>query len=229
VGELDQVIVNLVDGFRSSYQTTKVLWLVASEYVIVPVSHVSFPNRILRQAGLLQVRDDKEREQLDLAESRAWCLVDHQFSHVFVRDADPDTIAHVCQLFEGADGIAQVMVGDERTQYGLDHARSGEVILVSTPNSWQAYYWWLDDSRAPVFAGTVDIHRKPGYDPVELHFDPATKSIPLDATRIKGSHGAPATTAAQQGVFLASQPGTFDVDEMSDTDVAGTILRQFGA
>ena len=74
--------------------------------------------------------------------------------------------------------------------------------LISTPNSWQAYYWWIDDARAPKFARTVDIHRKPGYDPVELHFDIATKSIPLDATLVKGSHGAPARDASQRGVLL---------------------------
>ena len=93
--------------------------------------------------------------------------------------------------FAAATGIAEVLVGDERGKYDLNHPRAGEVILVSTPNSWQAYYWWLDDARAPKFARTVDIHRKPGYDPVEMHLDMATKIIPLDATLVKGSHGAP--------------------------------------
>ncbi len=107
--------------------------------------------------------------------------------------------------FAGIEGIAEVLVGDELERYGLDHPRSGEIVLVSRPDSWQAYYWWLDDARAPAFARTVDIHRKPGYDPVELFFDPATKSIPRDATLVKGSHGLPLRGAAQRGVLVASQ------------------------
>ena len=87
--------------------------------------------------------------------------------------------------FRGQQGIAEVFVGTQRGRYHLEHPRSGEVILISSPQSWQAYYWWLSDDRAPAFARTVDIHRKPGYDPVELFFDPATKSIPLDATLVE--------------------------------------------
>ena len=111
-----------------------------------------------------------------------------------MRDNEPNIIAQVIQLFDGVDGMQMVLAGDERQYVNLDHARSGDVILVSTPNSWQAYYWWLDDDKAPTWARTVDIHRKPGYDPVELFFDPATRSIPLDATLVRGSHGAPAVT-----------------------------------
>jgi hypothetical protein len=228
LGELDEQIGKLVSGFRAAYASAPSLWLVATEYVIMPVDHVTYPNRVLRQAGLLQVRTQDDGEHLDLAASRAWCLVDHQLAHVFVRDADRQVISQVKTLFDQTEGIAQVLAGDERKKVSLDHPRSGEVILVSTPHSWQAYYWWLDDARAPAFARTVDIHRKPGYDPVELCFDPATRSIPLDASLIKGSHGAPATSAAQRGVLLASEPGVFDFDQLADTDVAEIVLRQFG-
>jgi hypothetical protein len=86
----------------------------------------------------------------------------------------------------------------------------------------------LDDARAPRFARTVDIHRKPGYDPVELHVDPATRSIPLDARLVRGSHGAPAVTEAQRGVLLSSQRGTFIERPLADTDVCELVLRQFG-
>ena len=102
-----------------------------------------------------------------------------------------------------------MLVGAQRGRYDLEHPRSGEVILISTPRSWQAYYWWLSDDRAPPFARTVDIHRKPGYDPVELFFDPATKSIPLDAALVKGSHGVPAVDRSQRSVLLASEPMLF--------------------
>ena len=227
VAELDQLLGRLQDGLHSAYRQSPPVWLVASEYTIVPVDHVSYPNRTLRAAGLLSVRDDGQGEMIDLAASRAWALVDHQFSHVFVRDADAATIQHVGDLFSNADGIAEVLCGDDRARRAMDHERSGEVILISTADSWQAYYYWLDDSRAPAFARTVDIHRKPGYDPVELHFDPATRSIPLDARLVKGSHGAPATTDAQCGVLLCSAPGVLARDRYADTDLAGLVLSEF--
>jgi len=226
--ELDDVIASLVSNFTTAYADQELTWMVASEYVITPVDHVTYPNRMLRSAELLNVRDEDDGEHLDVANSPAWALVDHQFSHVFVKDADPHVVQQVAELFEGQPGISEVLVGDNRQKYGLDHERSGEVVLISTANSWQAYYWWEDDARAPGFARTVDIHRKPGYDPVEMHFDRATKSIPLDATLVKGSHGAPANTPAQQGILLVSQKGVLNGDRLSDTDVAGLVLRQFG-
>jgi hypothetical protein len=228
VKELDEVLGKLFEEGNAAFGGKQPLWLIASEYVITPVDHVTYPNRTLREAGLLTVKDDGEGELIDFASTPAWALVDHQFSHVFVKDADPATNDKVAKLFRGQPGIAEVLVGDERAKYGINHERSGEIILVSTPNSWQAYYYWLDDAKAPKFARTVDIHRKPGYDPVELHFDFATKSIPLDATLVKGSHGAPVTTEEQRGVLLASQRGVFVEQPMADTDVADLVLRQFG-
>jgi hypothetical protein len=225
--ELDEVLGQLIDGFGAAYAPFEPTWIAASEYVIVPVDHVTYPNRVLRQAGLLQVRQQEDGEHLDLQASQAWALVDHQFSHVFVQDSDARVLAQVADLFRGQEGIEQVLVGPDRAEYGLDHPRSGEVILVSTANSWQAYYWWLDDARAPGFARTVDIHRKPGYDPVELHFDPATRSIPLDATLVRGSHGAPVRSDAQRGVILASAPGVLPDAPIKDLDVAALVLQQF--
>ena len=223
--ELDAVIGRLIDGFVAAYGN-ELVWLAASEYVITPVDHVTYPNRLLREAGLLSVRDAEDGEHLDLVNSRAWALVDHQFSHVFVKDARPDVIDKAAAVLRAAPGIAEVLLGAERDKYQMTHERSGEIIAISTPNSWQAYYWWLDDTRAPGFARTVDIHRKPGYDPVELHFDFATKSIPLDATLVKGSHGAPALTKEQQGVLLCSLPNVLAASHR-DRDLAGLVLEQF--
>ena len=119
-----------------------------------------------------------------------------------------------------------VLAGADRQQLKMDHERSGEDVLVSTANSWQAYYWWLDDALAPAFASTVDIHRKPGYDPIELHFDFATKSVPLDATLAKGSHGAPANSEEQQGVLLCSLP-TEAGKEVVDTVLFDLVIGHF--
>ncbi|MBI1903856.1 MAG: alkaline phosphatase family protein [Planctomycetia bacterium] len=228
LGELDEVLGRLIAGMRQAFAPAEPLWLVASEYTILPVRHVTHPNRLLREAGLLAVREDSGGEVIDFAASAAWALVDHQFSHVFVRDGDTQVAERVRTLFAGREGIAEVLVGDERRKYDLDHARSGEVVLISEPWSWQAYYYWLDDGRAPSFARTVDIHRKPGYDPVELFFDPATKGIPLSASLVKGSHGAPAVTDEQRGVILASQRGILVGNAMADFDVAALVLREFG-
>jgi len=228
VKELDDVLGKLVATATAAYGDGNVLWLVASEYVITPVDHVTYPNRILREDGLLTVTNDGSGELIDFAKTPAWALVDHQFSHVFVKDRDAATIGRVADLFRKQAGIAEVLAGEERKKYSLDHERAGDVVLISMPNSWQAYYYWLNDSQAPKFARTVDIHNKPGYDPVELHFDFATKSIPLDATLIKGSHGAPAATDDQRGILLSSQRGTFVERPMADTDVCDLVLRQFG-
>ena len=228
VVELDEVIGKLADTAKEAYRDRNLLWLAAGEYAITPVDHVTFPNRLLREAGLLAVKEQEDGEHLDLERSQAWALVDHQFSHVFVKDADPSVINRVVDLFTTHPGLAEVLVGDERGKYLMDHERSGEVILISQPNSWQAYYWWLDDAKAPGFARTVDIHKKPGYDPVELHFDFATKSIPLNPSLVKGSHGAPAVQDWQRSVLLSSQKGVFVETPTPDTDVAEIVCRQFG-
>jgi len=226
LGELDAELAKLAAGLETAYGEQP-LWLVASEYAITPVDHVTYPNRVLREAGLLEIRDSDDGELLDVAASRAWALVDHQFAHVFVQGADAKVVKQVAKLFASRPGIAEVLTGDGKARYGLDHPRSGDVVLVSKPESWQAYYWWNDDRRAPAFARTVDIHRKPGYDPVELFFDPATRSIPLEAGLVRGSHGAPAVDRQQQGVMLSSQVGTLGASRLRDTDVAGVVLRQF--
>lgn len=225
--DLDTAIGELVEGFQAAYGEEELLWLAASEYVITPVNHVTYPNRVLREAGLLSVNRRDDGEHLDLAVSQAWAMVDHQFSHVFVRDADPQVVARVVELFSGRDGIAEVLAGEARGAYHLNCPRAGDVILISSPESWQAYYWWLDDNDAPGFARTVDIHRKPGYDPVELHFDMRTKSIPLDATLVKGSHGAPAREASQRGVLLSSTSGILADKSLADVSVADLVVSQF--
>ena len=226
--DLDAQIGKLTAGFATAYADVRPLWLVASEYVISPVDHVSYPNRVLREAGLLRVEEKPDGEHLDVAASQAWALVDHQFSHIFVRDSDATAIGEVTKLFAKQPGIAKVLTRADFDRYDLSHANSGDVVLISEPNSWQAYYWWLDDDRAPAFARTVDIHQKPGYDPVEMYWDPVAKGIPLDATLVKGSHGVPARTTAQRGVLLASERGVFVERPLADTDVADIVLRQFG-
>ncbi len=227
LGEIDGVIGQLATAMPGAYPGAPPSWIAATEYVIQEVSHVAYPNRILREAGMLRVGQAEGKELIDFQASDAWVLVDHQVGHVFVRDSDPATIVRVADLFASQAGIAEVLAGSQRAKYALDHIHSGDVVLVSEETSWQAYYWWFDDLAAPAFARTVDIHRKPGYDPVELFFDPGTNGIPLTPQRVCGSHGAPAVKPAQQGVLLASDPTLLKTDSLRDIDVADLILSQF--
>jgi predicted AlkP superfamily pyrophosphatase or phosphodiesterase len=224
--ELDAEIAKLIAGFEKGYGEPP-LWIVASEYVIVPVNNVVYPNRMLREAGLLKVGEGEEGEFLDLNASKAWAMADHQCAHVYVHDPDPKTHKKVARLFAKTPGIAEVLTAEQLAEYRINHPRCGDIVLVSEPHSWQAYYYWLDDARAPKFARTVDIHRKPGYDPVELFLDGRTKSIPLNANLVRGSHGAPARDPHQRGVLLTSEPGVFLGGQLADVEVADIILKQF--
>ena len=228
VKELDELIGKFSTSMNSAYPDP-VCWMIASEYVITAVDHVLYPNRILRDADLLTVISEEagDGEVIDFANTPAWALVDHQFSHIFVNESHHSSLEKIASLFEGNEGVDRVLVGDARKELGIDHKRSGEIIVVSTANSWQAYYWWNHDSKAPSFARTVDIHRKPGYDPVELHFDMATKSIPLDATLIKGSHGAIVKSKEQMGVFLSNQNDLVSNETVNDHQLFDVVLSLF--
>lgn len=172
-----------------------------SEYGLVPVSRPVLINRALRQAGLLEVRDGPFGEMLMPLDSRAFAVADHQLAHLYINDS---SVTHeVRRIVEGLDGVAQVV---DPQEIELDHPRSGELIALADTDAWFVYYYWLDDRRAPDFACTVDIHRKPGYDPCELF---ATSNLraaarlaqkklgfrykmditPLDPSLVQGSHG----------------------------------------
>jgi len=200
--------------------------IVLSEYGITPVDGAVHINRVLRGAGLVDVRVECGRELLDPGASRAFAVVDHQVAHVYVRHAA--AIPEVKQLLEATPGIERILDDAGKRAAGLDHARSGELVAISAPDKWFSYYYWLDDDRAPDFARTVDIHRKPGYDPVELFMDPklvapmATVAwklarrklgfrtlldvIPLDTSLVKGSHGRIPDSPDDGPVFATSEP-----------------------
>ncbi len=215
--ELDGLLGEFAQKIAIGPMADDVAYLVAGEYALTDVTGVVHPNRMLRQAGLLHVRDQDGAEYLDLAASRAFAVVDHQLAHVYVRDAEPSVIARCYELFAGSPGVAGAYAGDDRGKIGMQHDLSGEVILLAHDTHWFTYYWWLDDTAAPPFARTVDIHRKPGYDPVELFFDPATRGIPLDARLVKGSHGAPVTGPQHRTALICSR--------VSDAVQVGKVYR----
>ncbi|MGC1439523.1 MAG: nucleotide pyrophosphatase/phosphodiesterase family protein, partial [Burkholderiaceae bacterium] len=169
--EIDAICGELIDYADNSNRDI----IVVSEYGITPVTDAVHINRALRQAGLIAVRPEEHgREILDPGASAAFALADHQIAHIYVNDHS--RINEVRSLIEKLDGVEQVLDGPGKQAAGLDHERSGELIAISDPDRWFSYYYWLDESKAPDFARTVDIHRKPGYDPVELFFDPKIKA-----------------------------------------------------
>ncbi|MEV0352380.1 nucleotide pyrophosphatase/phosphodiesterase family protein [Nonomuraea sp. NPDC050680] len=165
--ELDRVLAPLLDTALDRGATVTVL----SEYGITDVSRPVDVNRLLRAEGLLHVHTQAGMEYLDPWTSRAFAVADHQVAHVYVRD--PADVPAVAKLCAALPGVAEVLGEEGKTAHGLGHPRSGELVLLADPHAWFTYYYWLDDAWAPDFARLVEIHRKPGYDPAELFFDPA--------------------------------------------------------
>jgi len=227
--ELDDELAAFETKLLRSARAEDVAFVVAGEYAMTDVSGVVYPNRALREAGLLAVTQRDGAEHIDLAGSDAFAMVDHQLAHVYVPDESKR--ARAAELLEGLPGVARVLVGDERAEFGIDHERSGELVAIAEDTHWFAYYWWMDDAKAPAFARTVDIHSKPGFDAVELFIDPATKSIPLDASLIKGSHGVPAVDAKHRTALICSTAsGPVRPDrQYRDTDVKRLTLELPGA
>ena len=177
-------------------------FIILSEYSFNNVDGAVPLNVKLRDAGLLAVRNIKGREYLDLEYSNAFAMVDHQIAHVYVKNGYEQETR---RALEATAGVEKVLNGTGKKSLGIDHARSGELMAIAMRDKWFSYYWWYDDNLAPEFAHKVDIHRKPGYDPVELFFDPKTRSIPLDSSLIKGSHGRPPNLNTGEGfAFYAS-------------------------
>ncbi len=242
--ELDGVLAPLLDAAAARGATVVAL----SEYGITPARRPVDVNRALRSEGLLRVHTQAGMEYLDPWTSRAFAVADHQIAHVYVRDAaDVATVAKLC---EGLPGVAEVLDAEGRARYGLDHDRSGELVLVAEPDAWFTYYYWLDDARAPDFARLVEIHRKPGYDPAELFFDPADPGaakrragialarkkigmrylmnvVGLDAgaAAVRGSHGRLPADPQDGPVLLCPAA---EADSYAATDVKDLLLRLAG-
>ncbi len=239
VKELDDAAAPLLDA---AHAIGAKVWVV-SEYGHCDVKRPVYPNRVLRNAGLLEVRRGPFGEQLDLYGSRAFAVVDHQLAHVYI--AEPHDVLRAKELLSAIPGVARVLVGEERRSIHLDHPRSGELIVLAEPDAWFAYPFWLEDGAAPDFARSVAIHHKPGFDPCELFFDPkfsfpklhaarrmlqkklgfrmSMDVVPLDATIVKGSHGLAAADPLDKPILIGHGPRPTG-DGVAMTDVKGLIL-----
>jgi predicted AlkP superfamily pyrophosphatase or phosphodiesterase len=190
------------------------------------------------------VREEDGGELLDPIASRAFAVADHQIAHVYV--ADPRLAPDIRALLESLPGVDRVYDGAGKHTVGLDHPRAGELVALADARSWFTYYYWMRDDRAPDFARTVEIHRKPGYDPVELFLDPAISApklaiarrlllrklgfrtlmdvIPLDATLVRGSHGRPTDRPDDGPLVMTDRPDLLGKQKLAATDVKALML-----
>ena len=243
--DIDDVAGDLIDFAQQHGRKV----LVLSEYGITEVDRPIHLNRLFRREGWLQVRMEDGHEMLDPTTSAVFAVADHQIAHVYVRN--PSLVPQVKQLLQGVPGVEAVWDKSEQAAHHIAHERSGELVVMSDARSWFTYYFWLDDALAPDFARTVEIHRKPGYDPVELFLDPKIAFpkltivgkllkkilgfrmlmdvIPLDATLVKGSHGRPTDDPLDGPLVMSDMPDLLP-SRVAATDIKDIALQHiFGA
>jgi predicted AlkP superfamily pyrophosphatase or phosphodiesterase len=239
LGEVDK----LVDDLVTYYQSKNAKIILLSEYGINNVNRPIHINRILRENGLISVRVEKGLELLDAGVSKAFATADHQIAHVYFNDLSEKE--RVKAILENTEGIALVLDEEGKKQYNLNHERSGDLVVMAEADSWFTYYYWFDDAKAPDYARLVDIHRKPGYDPVEMFMNPKNPLIklragyklarkllgfrylmdviPLDATLIKGSHGG--TLASREYYPILISDEKIGENDIQATDVYEVIWK----
>jgi predicted AlkP superfamily pyrophosphatase or phosphodiesterase len=241
--EVDTALQPLFDAARARDAAVVAL----SEYGITAARRPVDINRALRREGLLHVYTQAGMEYLDPWTSRAFALADHQVAHVYV--ADPTDLPRVRGIVGDLAGVDVVLDDAGKAAHGVDHPRSGELVAVAEPDAWFTYYYWLDDDHAPDFARTVEIHRKPGYDPAELFLDPADPKVrlrvaialarkrlglrysmevvPLDPSCVRGSHGRLPDTADDGPLLLCSDPNA-GRERIAATEVKDLLLGLAG-
>lgn len=235
LGAIDTLVSELVHF----YQNKNARIILISEYGITPVDHPVHLNRIFREKGYLQIRKERGLELLDAGASRAFAVVDHQIAHIHLGDAS--LLDEVKSLLENTPGVEMVLDEQGKRTHHLDHERAGDLVAMADPKSWFSYYYWMDDALAPDFARLVEIHRKPGYDPVEMFMTSKLRAaykllrkkaglrylmdvIPLDASLIKGSHGRIGTAPEDHPVLITESP--VEKTSLQATDIYGMIWRE---
>jgi predicted AlkP superfamily pyrophosphatase or phosphodiesterase len=237
---IDEVAGDLI----AYYSRRDVQVLLLSEYGISEVDRPIHLNRVFRAQGWIAIREELGLELLDCGASRAFAVADHQVAHIYVND--PSIKSEVRALIERQEGIAEVLDGAGKVARRIDHTRAGDLVVVAESGSWFTYYYWNDDRVAPDFARCVDIHRKPGYDPVELFIDPALRLpalkvaaffskkrlgiralldvIPLDASLVKGSHGRVPDDRTEWPVLIGRTARPPVTSELDSCDVYRTLI-----
>lgn len=239
---IDSIVGDLVEFFGQ--HGVKIVLL--SEYGITNVDTPIHLNRIFRSQGWITVKDELGLEILDAGNSQVFAVTDHQIAHIYINDRSLEGKVRAV-LAKQVPVELTVLGAAEKVAAGLDHSRAGDLIAIAPENAWFTYYYWLDDAVAPDFARCVDIHRKAGYDPVELFIDPKISFpklkiawrllqkklgfrmlmdvIPLDASLVKGSHGRRPRDKKDWPVFITEQSSLQSAAPMESTDVYHTLLR----
>jgi predicted AlkP superfamily pyrophosphatase or phosphodiesterase len=239
---IDDIVGDLIRFFDSRGVQAVLL----SEYGITNVDTPVHLNRVFRERGWLAVKDELGLEILDAGASKVFAVADHQIAHIYVNDRSLEK--SVREVLEKTAGVERVLGDAEKAAAGIAHPRAGELLAVAAENAWFTYYHWLDDARAPDFARTVDIHRKPGYDPVELFLDPKIPLpklriawrllqkrlgmrmlmdvVPLDAALVKGSHGRRPANKKDRPVLIAGQNDPPTNSELKSPAVFHILERQ---
>ncbi len=238
---IDEITGDLIDFFKQR----SVEVIILSEYGITEANTPVHLNRVFRDKGWIAIREELGLELLDCGASKAFAVADHQIAHIYIND--PTIANDVRKTLESVPGVELVLDTEGKRRHQIDHPRAGDLIAVARENAWFTYYYWMDDACAPDFARCVDIHRKPGYDPVELFLDPNMASpklriawrllqkklgfrmlmdvIPLDANLVKGSHGRATTDLKDMPLLLGSSEALGRSDEIDSTDVCEIIRR----
>jgi predicted AlkP superfamily pyrophosphatase or phosphodiesterase len=239
--EIDKVCEDLITYYERQGAEVVIL----SEYGITDVNNPVHINRELRKNGYISVKDELGLETLDTWASKAFAVADHQIAHIYIKD--PIDIPLVKKLIEGTPGVELVLAEAGKKEHHIDHERAGDLVVMADKDSWFTYYFWLDDKKAPDYARTVDIHRKPGYDPVEIFADPNIKFlkgkiglkllkkklgfrylmdvIPLDATLVKGSHGRVNNSKEDWPLFITQNNDLTDKTIVDPIDVYELIWK----
>jgi len=196
--KIDDTVNSIVKKIEKLGMLEDTEFILFSEYGFNDVDDGISINRVLRENGLLATRIIKNKEYIDFEYSKAFAMVDHQVAHIYLNNSEDKTL--VKKILEEVQDIEQIYDDKEKQELKIDHPRSGDLIAISNRNKWFSYHWWFEDDKAPTFTKTVDIHRKPGYDPLELFIDPNKKSISFDTRLVKGSHGRPFNLETGEGL-----------------------------
>lgn len=241
-----RLIDDLVGDLVEFYEARGVSVMLLSEYGITEVNTPVHLNRVFREQGWITIKDELGLELLDCGASKVFSVADHQIAHIYLNDRALES--KVRRVVEALPGVQRVVGAEGKAALGLDHPRSGDLVALANENAWFTYYYWMEDARAPDFARCVDIHRKPGYDPVELFLDPKLSApkfriawrllkkklgfrmlmdlIPLDASLVKGSHGINPASPKERPLVITQRKEIFPGRELAPTEVYGLIKRQ---
>jgi len=232
--KIDEIVNSILRKIEKLGLIDETEFMIFSEYAFNNVGGGIPVNRILRENGLLATRTIKGKEYIDFEYSKAFAVADHQVAHIFVNKSEDKIYAK--EILKEVQGVERICDDEEKQYLKIDNSRSGDLIAISCRDKWFSYYWWENDDKAPSFTKTVDIHRKPGFDPLELFIDPQKKTIPFDASLIKGSHGRPFDLKTGEGLSTYISSKKLDMTNnnlfggknvMNCTDIFEIINKNF--